>query len=318
MGIRFRCHQCSHELHVKDFQGGKRSRCPECETRFRIPLESSDYSIPLENPLGEDSQRSVAGVSSSTQLTNPQLATPQLSGSQLSGAQLASRQAAARNVVSNSSTLPSSPPRTSSAPAAHADLQPPDSEAEAYGDVPTNSLQEFDSMVESAAPSQDQAQTHTQPQAVREAPSATWYVRPPAGGQYGPAPANIFCEWLTENRVTRDSLVWRDGWPQWLVAGEVFVDYFGPAAPPSSIPTYATAPSPTSSQIASVQNESAIAPSLDQPASPGFVAPTSLSDRALAARKRQRKKNYLIMIGVLAAISIGLVIALVVVLMRNA
>ena len=49
MGIRFRCHQCGHELHVKDFQGGKRSKCPECDTRFRIPLETGLRSIPLDN-----------------------------------------------------------------------------------------------------------------------------------------------------------------------------------------------------------------------------------------------------------------------------
>jgi len=144
-----------------------------------------------------------------------------------------------------------------------------------------------------------------QPQAIIEAPGANWYVRPPAGGQYGPAPANIFCEWLTENRVTRDSLVWRDGWPQWLVAGDIFSDYFGPAVPQNLVPDLVPGPAATP----------VLAP--EQPAAPEFVAPLSLSDRALAARKRQRKKNYMIMIAILATISIGLVVALVLVLMKN-
>jgi hypothetical protein len=142
------------------------------------------------------------------------------------------------------------------------------------------------------------------PNAILEAPEAAWYVRPPAGGQYGPAPADIFCEWLTESRVTRDSLVWRDGWPQWLVASEVFTDYFRSEVPQFAVPTLTPSLPPHVDQT-------------EQMLAPEFVAPTSLSDRTLAARKRQRKKNYMITIGILAAISVGLVIALVAVLMRN-
>jgi hypothetical protein len=90
-----------------------------------------------------------------------------------------------------------------------------------------------------------------------------------------------------------------------LVAGDVFTDYFGPAVPQTVAPTFVPGAAPI------------VAPTVEQTAAPEFVAPTSLSDRALAARKRQRKKNYMIMIGILTAISVGLVIALVVVLMRN-
>lgn len=256
MGIRFRCHHCGHELHVKDFQGGKRSKCPECETRFRIPVATAERSIPLDSSLNEDSAQSAAAATSSTGVaigTLPASSTMAVSGSRKS-------------------------------------------------DVPIDS------------PNQDQEEIATagvdlpkdrasQLQAILEAPEATWYVRPPAGGQYGPAPADIFCEWLAEHRVTRDSLVWRDGWPQWLVAGDVFTDYFGPET------TYAAAPAPVA--------EPSPAPGMERSLAPGFVAPSSLSDRAIAARKRQRKKNYVIMIGILAAISVGLVIALVVVLMQN-
>ncbi len=67
------------------------------------------------------------------------------------------------------------------------------------------------------------------PMAVAEAPQAVWYVRPPGGGQYGPADGNVFYQWLTDQRVSPDSLVWRDGWPQWLVAGEALEDFFGTA-----------------------------------------------------------------------------------------
>lgn len=289
MGIRFRCHQCGHELHVKDFQGGKRSKCPECETRFRIPAQSAEYSIPLDGSqvaAEQTTQRDDSTVTTNAQGTIKNQGTIKTQGN------INTQNTAQARGVSGGVAMETLP----------ADLP---EEVGAENDVQEN-----------VAPQSESPSSQTQPQAIREAPGATWYVRPPAGGQYGPAPANIFCEWLTENRVTRDSLVWRDGWPQWLVANEVFVDYFGPAVPPSDASSVSPAPifAPTA-PAAPAGPEQTVAPDF---VTPGFVAPTSLSDRALAARKRQRKKNYMIMIGILTAISIGLVIALVVVLMRNA
>ncbi len=297
MGIRFRCHQCGHELHVKDFQGGKRSKCPECETKFRIPAESAEYSIPLDL-----SQRDDSALSANSQ---------------------------AASVGTAMETLPAKSTLSMQVPLSE-QLPEDQLQNEFEGGAQNDVSQEIDAVSHSA----NLAST---PHAIQEAPGATWYVRPPAGGQYGPAPANIFCEWLTENRVTRDSLVWRDGWPQWLVAGDVFADYFGPAFPPASglaanglaasgslasapaasAPAY---PPATSSFGPGSQPDFPVAeqtPAPEFPAVPQSTAPTSLSDRALAARKRQRKKNYMIMIVILATISIGLVIALAVVLMRN-
>ncbi len=256
VGIRFRCHQCGHELHVKDFQGGKRSKCPECETKFRIPSESAERSLPLENSQSDDSTANSSLAASS------------------SGAAMGTL--AAKSTMANPRSLDG------------------DSQIDSQNDAP----QEIDSVASSPFDS-----PKVQLQAILDAPGATWYVRPPAGGQYGPAPADIFCEWLAEHRVTRDSLVWRDGWPQWLVAEDVFMDYFGPAILQMIAPVIA--PSAPSS-VPTVQADA-----------PEFVAPTSLSERTLAARKRQRKKNYMIMIGILTAISVGLVIALIVVLMQN-
>lgn len=50
--------------------------------------------------------------------------------------------------------------------------------------------------------------------------SATWYVRPPSGGQYGPANGETLKSWIVEGRVARNALLWRDGWPQWREASE--------------------------------------------------------------------------------------------------
>ncbi|MCA9199998.1 MAG: DUF4339 domain-containing protein [Planctomycetales bacterium] len=60
------------------------------------------------------------------------------------------------------------------------------------------------------------------PDPIAEAPHATWYVRPPSGGQFGPATADVMRTWLTEGRVAADGYVWRDGWAEWKLAQEVF------------------------------------------------------------------------------------------------
>lgn len=57
---------------------------------------------------------------------------------------------------------------------------------------------------------------------IAEAPQAVWYVRPPSGGQYGPARGDVMQRWITEGRVSEDTLVWREGWPEWRAAGPLF------------------------------------------------------------------------------------------------
>jgi len=57
---------------------------------------------------------------------------------------------------------------------------------------------------------------------IAEAPAAIWYVRPPTGGQYGPAKGDIMRKWISEGRVSSDSLVWREGWTDWQNAGKLF------------------------------------------------------------------------------------------------
>ena len=61
-------------------------------------------------------------------------------------------------------------------------------------------------------------------------PHLIWYVRPPSGGQYGPAEGDVMRQWLNEGRVTAESLVWQEGWDEWRSAIEVFPE-IGPATP---------------------------------------------------------------------------------------
>ena len=57
---------------------------------------------------------------------------------------------------------------------------------------------------------------------LAEAPDVVWYVRPPTGGQFGPATTDVMRNWIDEGRVSPDSLVWREGWRDWQEAAGVF------------------------------------------------------------------------------------------------
>ncbi len=57
---------------------------------------------------------------------------------------------------------------------------------------------------------------------LSEAGDVVWYVRPPSGGQYGPATGKLMRQWLAEGRISPDTLVWREGWRDWQQASAVF------------------------------------------------------------------------------------------------
>jgi hypothetical protein len=88
--------------------------------------------------------------------------------------------------------------------------------------------------VDARLPSDSPAATSADP--IAETPDAIWYVRPPSGGQYGPARGEIMRKWLAEGRVSADSMVWREGWSDWQIAGPVFpaLQPAGSAAKPES------------------------------------------------------------------------------------
>jgi hypothetical protein len=75
---------------------------------------------------------------------------------------------------------------------------------------------------------------------MSEAPSAVWYVRPPSGGQFGPADATIMRRWLQEGRIGAEALVWREGWSGWNLAREVFPSLDEPAAALAEVPAVAS------------------------------------------------------------------------------
>ncbi len=57
---------------------------------------------------------------------------------------------------------------------------------------------------------------------IDDSPTAIWYVRPPSGGQFGPADGQRMKRWIDEGRISGDSLVWREGWEDWQLAASIF------------------------------------------------------------------------------------------------
>ncbi|HTM54704.1 MAG TPA: DUF4339 domain-containing protein [Pirellulales bacterium] len=93
---------------------------------------------------------------------------------------------------------------------------------------------------------------------IAEDPTAVWYVRPPTGGQFGPASAEIMRAWLGEGRVGASSLVWRAGWPEWRAAASVFPEL---QAAVTSAPEPRTTPAPSNGAAVPMGSPTA-APSL--------------------------------------------------------
>ncbi len=83
-------------------------------------------------------------------------------------------------------------------------------------------------------------QAPSQPDPLAETPNAVWYVRPPSGGQFGPAQAEMMRGWLGEGRVSAETLVWREGWADWQEAGSVFPQLQSAASAAPEAPPVAT------------------------------------------------------------------------------
>jgi hypothetical protein len=262
MGIRFLCPECGHKLNVKAFLAGKRGVCPQCTSGLDIPLESQitkgsagsgggfgsadsgddppETTLPLSYPPSP-SGFPVAPVAK-TPMSGP-AATPATvpvhpvsrptSGTPLSdrGAQAGpSGYPAARTVpmqpavpARQATPLPSVTPMHQAVP-----MQPT---------VPMHPAASVQPMGPTMGPTMAPLMVPTAPlDPIDEAPQAIWYVRPPSGGQYGPARGDIMRKWLGEGRVSPDSLVWREGWNDWRTAAEAFPSLGAMVTPPMPVP----------------------------------------------------------------------------------
>lgn len=167
------------------------------------------------------------------------------------------------------------------------------------------------------------------PTVISEAPNAAWYVRPPSGGQYGPAIGLVFWEWLNEKRVGENSLVWREGWGTWQTAKDTFPNFFGPTSLPIQVPakspTVTSNVSPPTPASASASMNPVNSPASMNPATtnPSAAIPlresfgvdsTAESRRTVQMRRKKKQSQNLVMLVSLAVVAVMLVIALIAVL----
>ena len=261
MGIRFRC-PSGHKLHVKDFLAGKRGICPKCGAKFRIPEESEPDLV--KDPKRSQREETLDTLPSVAE-SYPPLATtlktasgahggkkenklpkviPSVDSGRLASESNPTDRATQAGPIIVDVGAPTNLPSVESAESKKPALAEGESatlpqeiaipkqvsvDAEASGSAPS-----VDPLTDDGSSVQDP---------ISEAPHAVWYVRPPSGGQFGPASGDIMRSWMSEGRVTVDSLVWREGWPEWNPAGKTFPGLVGPtpnAAITSEIPQIVT------------------------------------------------------------------------------
>jgi hypothetical protein len=159
-----------------------------------------------------------------------------------------------------------------------------------------------------------------------------WYVRPPSGGQYGPATTQMLMDWIAEKRVTADALLWREGLDSWLSARELVPESFGgssvlgidnPPPPAVAKPINPTAKTPTAKTPASIAptgpaNGPANGPASRVASDP--VQPAVLlanNQAAIAAKKKKQVKRQWMILGFLATMALCLASALIFILTRG-
>lgn len=182
MGIRCYCPN-GHKLNIKSRQAGLKAICPRCGAKFQVPVHSVRKSSKKDQP-----ETTVEAASTNDQSTTP---VPPVDSEEPTARE-------AETIFPEVATEPLAPDNAAVGDSDEAETTAP----EAIPPLPD------------ATPTQDDL--------LREAPQAVWYVRPPDGGQFGPAAAEVMQGWLDEGRVGPDSLVWREGWRDWREATNVF------------------------------------------------------------------------------------------------
>ena len=227
MGIRFFCPN-GHKLNVKAFQAGRRGICPYCGAGVEIPAQSTcrpgkkRRSPRMSRPDGPLEALIPTSPPTPLAMPGPADAPPpqqaQFPVSPLNSLPMATPLAAplaAASAPRNSPILlrtaaqPTNPAASRPVVAAHPNV--------------AGMMQPLPAAAGSGrAALQPPAPPGAAPDPLTEAPNAVWYVRPPAGGQYGPASSPTMRGWIDEGRVSADSLVWREGWRDWKEAAEIF------------------------------------------------------------------------------------------------
>jgi hypothetical protein len=129
-----------------------------------------------------------------------------------------------------------------------------------------------------------------------------WYMQSSDGQQFGPATEPQFCEWIAAGRVTAESHVWRDGWPEWKVARDAAELLPMPlaAVPVAAASVAATPATPVAPSAPASPPEPAMATAAEpdaEPAAAPVVADSVIDENVVptaanyALRKQRRKKT---------------------------
>lgn len=213
MGIRFSCPACGRSLNVKAELAGKRGRCPHCQGKIVIPSDDGSAGESVTADTVNESPRRARSESASSDTAAYIRPEDMPTVVNRAPAGLVAR-------VIPAQTAETPKPVTAETPASVPALEQP-----AADDVGAAAS------VTSASPSPVAVAD-----AIAEAPQMQWYVMPPgAANQYGPAAGEEFRTWIAEGRVTGDSFVWRQDWPEWKRADAVFAQLQGPPTAPPGI-----------------------------------------------------------------------------------
>jgi len=196
MGIRFRCEHCGDKLNVKAFLAGKRGICPKCGGKIQIPGDESEVAA------GAQSERLTASVVQAESAAE-------------------SAQGSTTSATARQASAPTVPMSAAGSQGGHVARPQPYSAPSGYGHTGGQGMQPSSGHA-AGAPVASAAATPVARDPIDEAPRAVWYVRPASGGQFGPAAGDVMRRWMAEGRVGTDSLVWREGWPDWKQATTVF------------------------------------------------------------------------------------------------
>lgn len=286
MGIKFRC-PSGHKLNVKSFLSGKRAICPKCGAKVIVPTVAGAV---------------VAGYEPGADVGDGQPSD--------SSSGLAEEMAGMGGAAVGNGSLDHRPAARGAAGMGAAGMGAADRGGAGAATQGAGSSAGRELGVRTAAVSQNDP--------IAEAPEATWYVRPPSGGQYGPAPGGLFREWLSEGRVTANSLVWRTGWTEWQLASAVFPRLAVASGLPPAHAVRGTAPQSTTLPTAAAVG--GVGPS-GTPMRGSFVrVGEELSEDPVVQQRQRRqreKRNMLLASGILFMIVVMLLIALIVVLSRR-
>lgn len=294
MGIRFACHHCNHALHLKDFQAGKRGKCPACNQSFRIPQHSTDYSIPLEEKGVQNTTSTPAVIAKATETKATAVNVGKASVG--AGVKLANKTEAVAAAKRDE--------KVAVAKRQEIKVRKSDEAATEQAASVTNTTRDESSSNQRSAQESASKKDGTV-KAFESNPLAQWYVRPPSGGQYGPADSKLLTQWIAENRVTADSLIWFDGLTQWTVAGAILPELFGNVG------------EAVNAGFSIQQSTSSASEPVLGPNDTGrLVNTTAINSTAKPIRSRQKqKRNQWIIIAILISVCLCLLAGLVAVLM---